>query len=71
MLPFLTDLHHLFDNIDRLADQQDFLVRKAIGWSLREFARTDPVAVADFVSTRSLSPLSKREALRGVVRAQS
>jgi 3-methyladenine DNA glycosylase AlkD len=46
----------------------EFFIRKAIGWALREYAKTDPVAVRDFVEgagTR-LSPLSVREALKNL-----
>jgi len=66
-----TDKVMLFSNIDRLAAHRDFFIRKAIGWSLREYARTDPAAVSDFVASRSLSALSEREALRGIERKQN
>ncbi|MFF5727294.1 DNA alkylation repair protein [[Kitasatospora] papulosa] len=41
---------------------------KAIGWSLREHAGTDPEAVRDFVDRARdrLSPLSAREALGNI-----
>jgi 3-methyladenine DNA glycosylase AlkD len=44
----------------------DFFVRKAIGWVLREYAKTNPRWVNDFVSThrQKLSALSIREALK-------
>jgi 3-methyladenine DNA glycosylase AlkD len=41
-----------------------FFVRKAIGWALRDHARTDPAWVRSFAGTRDLSPLSRREALK-------
>lgn len=45
---------------------REFFVRKAIGWALRDHARTDPGWVRAFVAERadSLSGLSQREALR-------
>ncbi|GAA3280696.1 DNA alkylation repair protein [Paenarthrobacter aurescens] len=48
-----------------LADNE-FFIRKAIGWALREYSKTDPSWVRTFVSTNGheLSPLSVREALR-------
>lgn len=46
-----------------LADAE-FFVRKAIGWALREFGKTDPVWVRGFVDAHELSPLSRREALK-------
>lgn len=50
------------------ADHPGFFIRKAIGWSLREYAKTDPDAVRDFVdgARDRLSPLSVREALRNI-----
>lgn len=48
-----------------LADRE-FFIRKAIGWALRDYARTDPDWVCAFVRERELSPLSRREALKHV-----
>ena len=44
----------------------EFFVRKAIGWALREYAKTSPDWVAAFVAGHSavISPLSRQEALR-------
>ncbi|MBW1638970.1 DNA alkylation repair protein [Microbacterium resistens] len=42
-----------------------FFLRKAVGWALREYARTDPEWVRAFVADHpGLSPLSRREALK-------
>ncbi|MBD1539490.1 DNA alkylation repair protein [Arthrobacter sp. S1_S22] len=48
-----------------LADQE-FFIRKAIGWALREYGKTDPGWVAAFVAghAAAMSPLSRREAVR-------
>lgn len=48
-----------------LADRE-FFIRKAIGWALREYAKTSPGWVTAFVAehSASLSPLSRREAVR-------
>lgn len=43
---------------------EEFFIRKAIGWALREYAKTDPVWVKKFVTQHPLSPLSKKEALK-------
>ena len=44
----------------RQAGHTDFFVRKAIGWALREYAKTDPAAVRAFVhARRRLSGLSR------------
>ena len=61
-----TDLQLLSDAITRSLDDDDFFARKAIGWALRQHARTDPQWVLQFVSDNddALSALSKREALK-------
>lgn len=50
-----------------LADRE-FFIRKAIGWALREYAKTDPAWVRQYVARHEteLSPLSRREALRNL-----
>ncbi|MEO6122049.1 MAG: DNA alkylation repair protein, partial [Acidimicrobiales bacterium] len=53
------------------AGHQDFFIRKAIGWILRDLARVDPDTVIGFVEGPGapvLSNLSKREALKNVAR---
>ena len=47
-----------------LNTSKEFFIQKAIGWSLRQYARTDPEWVLDFVHNHPLMPLSKREALK-------
>lgn len=51
------------------AGHRDFFVRKAIGWALRDLARTYPDMVRSFVTAHSdaLSPLSVREATKHLV----
>ncbi|MFD7232865.1 DNA alkylation repair protein [Streptomyces sp. NPDC059881] len=63
-----TDAERLFRYCLRQAGHPDFFIRKAIGWSLREYAKTDPDAVRDFVATSRdrLAPLSVREALKNL-----
>ena len=48
------------------AGHPDFFVRKAIGWALRDLARTFPDEVRWFVEEHlhELSPLSVREAIK-------
>ena len=47
-------------------DDEDFFARKAIGWALRDYARTDAEWVRRLVDQHRgrLSPLSVREALK-------
>ena len=59
-----TDTVRLERAIARNVDHPDFFVRKAIGWALREYARTDPGYVRAVVARHPLSPLSRREALK-------
>jgi 3-methyladenine DNA glycosylase AlkD len=61
-----TDTGRLFGYCSRQAGHPGFFVRKAIGWALRHYARTDPAAVRAFVDANAsrLSPLSVREATK-------
>ncbi|MDG4826814.1 DNA alkylation repair protein [Asanoa sp. WMMD1127] len=61
-----TDTDRLFGYCARQAAHSDFFVRKAIGWALREYAKTDPAAVRSFVEATPLSGLSRREALKNL-----
>lgn len=63
-----TDRERLFRYCLRQSGHPDFFIRKAIGWSLREYARTAPDAVRDFVDSARgrLAPLSVREALKNL-----
>jgi len=45
---------------------KEFFIQKAIGWALREYAKTNPVWVKEFVAKHELAPLSKREALKHI-----
>ncbi|MGE3074385.1 MAG: DNA alkylation repair protein [Dehalococcoidia bacterium] len=60
-----TDSGRLFRYCTLRAADTDFFLRKAIGWALRQYSKTDPVAVRAFVAAHEadLSGLSKREAL--------
>lgn len=61
-----TDVNRLFSYCEMRSESTEFFLRKAIGWALRQFARTDPDGVRAFVREHdaSLSGLSKREALK-------
>ncbi len=50
--------------IKALLGSKEFFINKAIGWVLREYSRTNPDWVVDFVEKTELSNLSKKEALR-------
>jgi 3-methyladenine DNA glycosylase AlkD len=61
-----TDFDLLQTCIEPSIDSREFFLRKAIGWALREYARSKPEAVISYVRAHKdrLSGLSKREALR-------
>jgi len=50
--------------INSLIGSKEFFINKAIGWVLREYSRTNPQWVLDFVYNTNLHSLSRREALR-------
>jgi 3-methyladenine DNA glycosylase AlkD len=58
----------LFDCCRRLAHEDEFFIRKGIGWALRQYARIDSKAVLDFVDKTPLKPLSRKEALKHLVK---
>jgi 3-methyladenine DNA glycosylase AlkD len=59
-----TDTHRLYRYALTLAPENDFFIRKAIGWALRDHARTQPDAVRAFLLQHEevLSGLTRREA---------
>ena len=60
-----TDFELLGDIIRENLGSKEFFINKAIGWALRQYARTDPKAVKKFVNaTKDLNPLSRREAMK-------
>lgn len=59
-----TDADLLFHLCERLSGHPDFFIRKAIGWSLRQYSKFEPQKVIDFVNTKALSNLSRKEALK-------
>ncbi|MEU9390849.1 DNA alkylation repair protein [Streptomyces sp. NPDC048324] len=63
-----TDADRLFAYCLRQSGHPDFFIRKAIGWALREYARTDPEAVRAFVARERgrFAPLTVREALKNI-----
>jgi 3-methyladenine DNA glycosylase AlkD len=61
-----TDTLLLSEYIVHLAPSKEFFIQKAIGWVLREYAKTNAAWVKDFVEQNKLAPLSKREALKHI-----
>lgn len=60
------DTEYLAAVILPLASSKEFFIQKAIGWMLRQYARTNPAWVREFVQKYPLAALSKREALKRI-----
>ena len=63
-----TDEKRLFSFCLKRASEKEFFIRKAIGWALREYGKTNPESLRKFLRENgsSLSPLSFREARRRI-----
>lgn len=61
-----TDTDLLRALIVELKPNKEFFIQKAIGWTLRQYARTDAAWVRCVVDEEGLQGLSKREALKHV-----
>ncbi|UXY26234.1 DNA alkylation repair protein [Streptomyces sp. HUAS TT20] len=63
-----TDTDRLFSYCLLQSGHTDFFIRKAIGWCLREYAKTDPEAVRSFLARERgrFAPLTVREALKNI-----
>ncbi|WP_079480915.1 DNA alkylation repair protein [Halobacillus salinus] len=60
----MTDERLLFETVEVLKNEKEFFIEKAIGWALREYSKTAPEAVQDFINNTELRPLSRREGLK-------
>lgn len=56
----------LFEQCLKHSTSNLFFIKKAIGWALREYGKTNPEAVKTFVLKSKLKPLSKKEALKNL-----
>lgn len=64
-----TDVELLSQCIEPSIGHSEFFLRKGIGWALREYSKTDPDWVLEFVEKHpKLSDLSRREALKHIAR---
>ena len=66
-----TDLGLLYACIEPSLASKEFFLRKAIGWALRDLAWSNPKEVVRYVRANRarLSPLSKLEALKNVLKS--
>jgi 3-methyladenine DNA glycosylase AlkD len=56
-----TDFELLSSLIEQYQRKKEFFIQKAIGWSLREYSKTNPTAVKAFIEKVNLQGLAKRE----------
>ena len=56
----------LFSLISENSSDNEFFIRKAIGWALRQYGKYNPERVRYYVENHELSGLSRREAMRNL-----
>ncbi|UOQ43232.1 DNA alkylation repair protein [Halobacillus salinarum] len=54
----------LFSTVDLLKEEKEFFIEKAIGWALREYSKTEPERVINYLEQTDCRPLSRREGLK-------
>ena len=57
----------LFNQCEHFKESDEFFIKKAIGWALREYGKANPQSVLNFVNSTSLKPLSHKEAIRNII----
>lgn len=62
----LAQRERVLDWLERLADDREWFIQKAIGWWLRELSKHDPQRVRDWLAAHGarLKPFARREARR-------
>ncbi len=63
-----TDTDRMFRYIHQIAGSKEFFLQKAAGWALRQHAKTDPELIAQFLQKETLPALTRREAMKQLVR---
>lgn len=66
-----TDFALLKELIILTKHENEFFIRKAIGWSLREYSKHFPSAVEEFINSTDLKPLSVKEGLKHINKNRS
>ncbi|WP_109298727.1 DNA alkylation repair protein [Aquimarina sp. AU474] len=62
-----TDSKLLFALCNQHKLSNEFFIKKAIGWALREYSKVKPEIVQFYVAKASLKPLSEKEALKRIL----
>ncbi|WP_312092167.1 DNA alkylation repair protein [Niallia sp.] len=57
----MTEEIRLYRYIVQNATSKEFFIQKAIGWALREYSKTNPISVRQFIQEHPLPKLSVRE----------
>ena len=65
-----TDVSLLFGYILELADSKEFFIPQGAGGALREYSKVNPSAVAEFIDTNELPPLTRREGMTWIHKHQ-
>jgi len=63
-----TNTDRLYGTVLVFSDSKAFFLQKAMGWALREYAKTDPVGVRNWLEGNEVPALTRREALEHVVK---
>ena len=53
----------------KLKESDEFFIQKAIGWSLRQYSKTEPERVNEFLEAHEWKPLSKREGKKWLIKS--
>jgi len=59
-----TDEKLMYKYILEVAASKEFFLQKAAGWALRQYSRTNPQSVLQFIDNHELAALTKREGQR-------
>ena len=63
-----TDFYLLKEVIEVLKTKNEFFVKKAIGWALREYSKTEPDLVKSYIKSARLQSLSEKEGLKYILK---
>jgi 3-methyladenine DNA glycosylase AlkD len=50
--------------IEENLNDKEFFIQKAIGWVLREYSKTDPQWVVNYIEQQQIQGLARREGLK-------
>lgn len=62
-----TNFDLLKSECEKHKNSNEFFIQKAIGWALREYAKTNPEAVRNYVDNTKLKKLSQKEAKKHIL----